>query len=592
MSSRKHRTDENIENLCPTTRKRCSSRNSAVIGTVGTSASKTSRYEHPSSPSALTFEALEELGIGMLDSEESSSSALSAIALAVSATSDENSNELTPHVNATRMSHQQQRLSLNTTADTTLDSSVNTNNNTVVEVFSEDAQQRLLRQSAEKLHALSQAKRVALGSECSSNSNSPTKRTRNPLATVTCNNQSEPVATAFAPSPSIQHQQQQQPPLSLQPSTSKQALQRQQSRQQTQKPQSQPQTSRMEPSDNFFIYRTTAMSAHLNSGVNYFDKLSDEIVLNIFKWLPKKTLLRLATVCRRFYCLARDETLWTRMDLGLRTLCPHALEQVVRRGVVVLRLAQADIQEPAFTCPPSPPSFNTRLQYLDLSLASISLNSLHILLAHCRQLKKLSLEHAELNDEICFEIAQNKSLEALNLSMSTGLNAKSVGMLMESLTNLSSLNISWTNLSADAITALVVHITPNVIRLNVAGCRRVLFDNHVVILQKRCPQLLELDLSDCNSLTPCALKAIMKFKMLEYLSVSRCYLIPVNNFIELNAMPSLTYLDIFGVLTESAMEVLEKQMPKMGINKFIHSSVARPTVGTRRTSIWGLRTRD
>jgi len=57
-------------------------------------------------------------------------------------------------------------------------------------------------------------------------------------------------------------------------------------------------------------------------------------------------------------------------------------------------------------------------------------------------------------------------------------------------------------------------------------------------------------------------------------------------------MPSLTYLDIFGMLSDTAMEVLEKQLPKMGINKFIHSSVSRPTVGTRRTSIWGLRTRD
>lgn len=52
----------------------------------------------------------------------------------------------------------------------------------------------------------------------------------------------------------------------------------------------------------------------------------------------------------------------------------------------------------------------------------------------------------------------------------------------------------------------------------------------VATLQKRCPQLLELDLSDCNSLTPTVITAIMKFKMLEYLSVSRCYLIPATKF--------------------------------------------------------------
>lgn len=61
---------------------------------------------------------------------------------------------------------------------------------------------------------------------------------------------------------------------------------------------------------------------------------------------------------------------------------------------------------------------------------------------------------------------------------------------------------------------------------------------------------------------------------------------------ELRNMPSLLYLDIFGMLTEAALSVLEQTFSNISINKFLHSSVARPTVGTRRTSIWGLRTRD
>ncbi|KAH8276915.1 hypothetical protein KR026_002402 [Drosophila bipectinata] len=561
MSGRKHRGSENMENLCPITRKRS---NNKCGPTPAVSATKSGHHELPSSPSALTYEALEEMGIGMLDSEESSSSALSAIALAVSATSDDNSNETTPYVNVSRMLHQQQqRLNMSSTADTTLDSSLN--NTTVID----EAQQRLLRQSAEKLQALTQVKRSALGSEAGSNSNSPSKRLRNPLVAVTCNNQSEAAA-----------------PLNLQPSTSRQAQLRQAKKPVVVPP---PQTDWLCPTDSFFVYRTPAMSAHISSGINYFERLSDEIVLNIFKWLPKKTLLRISTVCKRFNRCSRDETLWTRLDLGLRTLRPGALEQIMNRGVLVLRLAQVSIQEPAFT--PSA-DFKFRLQYLDLSMASISKSCLRMLLSQCRQLKKISLENNDLDDDICAELAQNKNLEAVNLTMASGLTAGGVRVLMQSLNNLSSLNISWTDLSADAVTALVSNITPNVIRLNVAGCRRVLFDYHVLNLQRRCPQLLELDLSDCNSLTPAVIPAIMQFKMLEYLSVSRCYLIPASRFIELKDMPSLTYLDIFGMLSDAAMEVLEKQMPEMGINKFIHSSVSRPTVGTRRTSIWGLRTRD
>lgn len=61
---------------------------------------------------------------------------------------------------------------------------------------------------------------------------------------------------------------------------------------------------------------------------------------------------------------------------------------------------------------------------------------------------------------------------------------------------------------------------------------------------------------------------------------------------QLGSIKSLVYLDVFGLLTEQALAVLQDSFVNVGINKFIHSSVARPTVGTRRTSIWGLRTRD
>lgn len=422
----------------------------------------------------------------MLDSEESSSSAMSAIALAVSATSDENSNETTPCTNAPRMTHQQTRMSLNSTTST-LDSSSSATNTTTFRIFTDDPHERfLINQSAERLGLLP-AKHSALSStECSSNSNSPSKRTRNPLATVSCNNQSETMAQSLLPPP--QHQTS----LSLLPSTSKQALLRQQ-RKQAPIP-----ILRASDNESFFVYRLPMMSAHISSGINYFDRLSDEILLNIFKWLPKKTLLRIASVCRRFNCCARDETLWTRLDLGLRTLSPRSLEKVVRRGVPVLRLAQAivsgkqscrifmlfkskslsflQIKDPAFLAGP-PYIQQTRLQYLDLSLAAISQRALFVLFSQCRQLKKLSLEHIEVNDSICFEISQNPMLETLNLSMASGLTDVGVRQMMTSLTKLNSLNISWTELSAEAVTALVTHTTSNLIRLNIAGCRRVLFDS-------------------------------------------------------------------------------------------------------------------
>lgn len=107
-----------------------------------------------------------------------------------------------------------------------------------------------------------------------------------------------------------------------------------------------------------------------------------------------------------------------------------------------------------------------------------------MLLSRCRQLKKLSLEHVTLNDDICNDIAKNTQLEALNLAMCSGLEAWSVRKIMESLKQLNSLNISWTNLSVDAVTSLVTNVTPNLMRLNVAGCRKTMFDSRMYFCYK------------------------------------------------------------------------------------------------------------
>ena len=54
-----------------------------------------------------------------------------------------------------------------------------------------------------------------------------------------------------------------------------------------------------------------------------------------------------------------------------------------------------------------------RLQYLDLSMTSISGPCLEMLLSHCTMIRNLSLENAEINDVICSAISGNhKTIEA------------------------------------------------------------------------------------------------------------------------------------------------------------------------------------
>lgn len=95
--------------------------------------------------------------------------------------------------------------------------------------------------------------------------------------------------------------------------------------------------------DCFFMYQRR--DPRLYTGEDNFAKLSDEILLSIFKWLPKKTLSRCSLVNQRFHRVTQDESLWTRLDLAGKTIQPHALGRILMRGTIILRLAQCKVMQ-------------------------------------------------------------------------------------------------------------------------------------------------------------------------------------------------------------------------------------------------------
>ncbi|KAG4065758.1 hypothetical protein HA402_012436 [Bradysia odoriphaga] len=342
--------------------------------------------------------------------------------------------------------------------------------------------------------------------------------------------------------------------------------------------------------ESFYYYQRKV--PQVTSGVDHFARLSYEVILSVFQWLPKKALLRCALVSKRFNEAASDESLWGRLDLAGRNLNVGAVGRVLRRGCVVVRLAQTKIASPIFVEDDIKIVSFPKLQYLDLSMTTISQQSLVELFAKCVNLKKLSLEAVPINAAVCAGIGKNRQLEALNMTMCTGLDKYGIKNLLLELKSLENLNISWTSMNTECVDTLIKRAPKSLIRLNIAGCRKSLADNHIAELAKSCPGLIELDVSDCVNLTSVCIEYLRKFKRLEFLSMSRCYNINPASYISLNETLPLLFLDIFGVLSDEAITLIQNKFPTVGINKFIHSAVARPTVGTRRTSIWGLRTRD
>lgn len=166
-----------------------------------------------------------------------------------------------------------------------------------------------------------------------------------------------------------------------------------------------------------------------------------------------------------------------RLDLGNKILSDGVLAVILSRGVVILRLAQSIIYDPVFGAHKHLIGTECKVQYLDLSMARISPLALAELLRHCRQLKKLSLEHVQLSEEICLEIAQNTDMEALNLVLCEGFTPRGVKYMFSSLRNLQSLNLGWAGLTSDELDLFCDNVSPTVLRLNISGCRKTMTDD-------------------------------------------------------------------------------------------------------------------
>jgi len=353
--------------------------------------------------------------------------------------------------------------------------------------------------------------------------------------------------------------------------------------------------------DTFSISRPVAMRRS-GRGKDLLNTMSEEVILGVFRWLPKSTLARCARVCKRWLRLTADETLWKRLDLGLAKVTPGVVGKVVSRGCQVLRLARATVMSPIFVSPltgqatfplPGQDPVSAKLQYLDLSFTIVDPSCLATLLSTCRQLRKLALENCELDGASVEAIAANSGLKVLHLGGTTGLTPPRLTTVLKGCRQLQELNLGWTGLCEAGVRAVVEGLSSTLERFCFSGHRDSLLDSHMAVLGERCPNLKELDISDATKLTSQTLTVVVdKLLILESLSTSRCYSIPPSSYLYLSSCSSLLYLNVFGVLREQAMEELGTRLTGLELNKFMFTSVARPTVGIKRTSIWNLRVRD
>jgi len=349
-----------------------------------------------------------------------------------------------------------------------------------------------------------------------------------------------------------------------------------------------------------------------------FDILSDEVVLHILSYLSRGSLVTMARTCKRLRAISYDETLWARVDLANKWLGPGVVGAVVSRGTQVLRMAKTRIESPIFQ--PSAILFNSfnksdsslncslgssmtegplvldKLQYLDLSNASVSAETVTELVGACRNLVKIGLENCEVSDKLMKAISRNVCLKTLHLGMAKGVTPEGLKIL-GSLDCIEELNLGWINLSRDMLgplrDGLLTSNAVNLSRLSLAGGKEALTDDTVEFIAMSCQSLVELDVSDSSALTHMAVQSLVEHaNNLVVLSMSRCYKVELRSFLDLVQSASLKEFNAHGMLGEASLLELRKRLSPIEINASLLCNIARPTTGIRRSSIWNMKTRQ
>uniref|UniRef100_A0A3Q2ZF64 S-phase kinase-associated protein 2, E3 ubiquitin protein ligase n=1 Tax=Kryptolebias marmoratus TaxID=37003 RepID=A0A3Q2ZF64_KRYMA len=316
--------------------------------------------------------------------------------------------------------------------------------------------------------------------------------------------------------------------------------------------------------NRFVLARRSRRRRESASGVSW-DHLPEELLLRIYMCLPLQNLLRASGVCRRWHRLAFDDSLWTSVDLEGLTHMGPALQQVLKTRVRRLRCPRAFVEDLQL------------IVELDLSGSIIPTSVLQNVAGRCRRLRFLSLEEPGA-----------AAAEPERLLRRLGCCSSVLSLRLEQL------NVSWCSFGRDHVTSVVTNLSPTVCSLNLSGYRDTLTLDDLKLLVDRCPNVQTLDLSDSTLLTADSFLLLQQLKNLLHLSLSRCYHIHLAALSDLGrTLPSLRFLDVFGLVQDNQLLSLKKDMSHISINCRPFSCVARPTPAGRTgplqpdRSMWG-----
>lgn len=79
-----------------------------------------------------------------------------------------------------------------------------------------------------------------------------------------------------------------------------------------------------------------------------FDTLPEEIILNIFKLMDKRTLIKCALVCHQWRRIAYDKSLWQHLNIPSRRISISTLDNLLSRNIKYFSTSHSNVSKLPF----------------------------------------------------------------------------------------------------------------------------------------------------------------------------------------------------------------------------------------------------
>lgn len=292
------------------------------------------------------------------------------------------------------------------------------------------------------------------------------------------------------------------------------------------------------------------MSSNVHRSV--WDTIPNEIILHIFSFLSQRDLKQISLVCHRFYSIAKDNCLWSKLDVEATDITSSWLEYFTRvQQVKITRSKAKNVTNKSLRA--FFQNSKDTLKSFHLSHCSDKYLSgdnilLHIA-THCRKVNRISLPWSNTTDNgIDALVLSNLRLRYLDISGNCYISDSSfINLLQKCGAILETLKISGCFALTQNSFVAIADNCEDISVLEIGLCPKIGKES-IILISSVLKNLSEFDLRGISAVDDYCLNCIAQnCKLLTKLVLANCKSLSDNGISNLSYdLPDLTSLDISG----------------------------------------------